>query len=305
MTSASDQPTKTHAGTGTLRGSRTTGSPAPRNARGAAAPVWLTVALAIVVVLVASFQVIVQGDFAAAFQLPIVRLSVLAVILTGAGLYAVQHFSLVYDATFRILASAFGVVVAFALALVETSVPLAAEHPVSGVSAVAPWILFLAVVIPRTPIATLVAGLAAAAMWPAAYAINVGARGFSPVPWDHLVVWPGINVLTAVLAALLRRQVRRPRGGSGTSAARARGSYRLSRRSAKAGWARSGGRAIRCSRARRRSSWCGADAGASAGRPTWRQALPPRGQRDRRAAVAAHGLSLRFRQRRRTGASTT
>ena len=225
MTSASDQPTKTHEGTGTLGRSRTAGPSTPRNARGAAAPLWLTGALAIVVVLVASFQVIVQGDFAAAFQLPIVRLSVLAVILTGAGLYAVQRFSLVYDATFRTLASAFGVVVAFALALVETSVPLAADHPVSGVSAVAPWILFLGVVIPQTPVATLVGGLAAAAMWPAAYAINVGARGLSPVPWDHLIVWPGINALTAVLAALLRRQVDGPAAVRDPSAAL--GSYRL------------------------------------------------------------------------------
>jgi eukaryotic-like serine/threonine-protein kinase len=211
---ASEQPTKTHAGTGTLA-----------KARAAAGASWLSAALGVVVLLVASFQFIVQDDFAATFQLPVVRLAILAVVLTGAGLYAVQHFSLVDESTFRILASAFGVIVALALALVETSVPLATDHPVSGVSAVAPWILLLSVAIPRTPVATLVAGLAAAAMWPAAYAINVDARGFAPVPWDRLIVWPGINVLTAVLAALLRRRLDGPSHVRDLTASL--GSYRL------------------------------------------------------------------------------
>ena len=214
MTSASEQPTKTHGGSGTLA-----------KARATAGPVWLSVALGIVVLLVASFHFIVQGDFAAAFQLPIVRLAVLAVILTGAGVYAVQHFSLVDDSALRVLASGFGVIVAFALALLETSVPLATDHPVAGVSAVAPWILFLGVVIPQTPAATLAAGLAGAAMWPAAYAINVDARGFAPVPWNHLIVWPGINVLTAVLAALVRRRLDGP--SAVREPAAALGSYRL------------------------------------------------------------------------------
>jgi serine/threonine-protein kinase len=149
----------------------------------------------------------------------------LAVVLTGGGLYAARHFSLVRDEWFRILASAFGVVVAFALSLVETSVPLAIDQPVSGVSAVAPWIIFLGMVVPQTPGATLVAGLAAAATWPVAYAINADARDFPPVPWDHLIVWPGINVLTAVLTALLRRRLA-GRSSSHEPAA-ALGSYRL------------------------------------------------------------------------------
>ena len=62
-------------------------------------------------------------------------------------------------------------------------------------------------------------------MWPAAYAINVDARGFAPVPWDRLIVWPGINVLTAVLAALLRRRLDGP--STVRDPAAALGSYRL------------------------------------------------------------------------------
>src|SRR5262245_4436898 len=214
MTSASEQATRTHAGTGTLV-----------RTRADSGPPWLTAALGTVDLLVASFHFIVQGDFARAFEQPVVRLAMLAVVLTGAGLYATRHFSLVHDEAFRILASGFGIVVAFALSLVETSVPLPVDHPVAGVSAVAPWILFLGVVVPQPPGATLVAGLAAAATWPVAYAINADARGFAPVPWDHLIVWPGINVLTAVLTALLRRRLAGA-PSSGEPAA-ALGSYRL------------------------------------------------------------------------------
>ena len=75
----------------------------------------------------------------------------------------------------RILASAFGVAVAFALALVETSAPLAAGHRCRGLGGGA-LILFFAVLIPQSPVATLVVGLAVAATWSAAYAINAGAR---------------------------------------------------------------------------------------------------------------------------------
>ena len=214
MAPGSEQPTKTHAGTGTPVTSRTPpGAP------------WLTVALGTVVLLATSFHFIVQGDFAPAFEAPVVRLTILAGVLAGAGLYAARHFSLVHDRSFWMLTSAFGTIVAFALSLVETSVPLAVDHPVSGVSAVAPWILLLGVVVPHTPGVTLGAGLAAAATWPVAYALNANARGFVPVPWDHLVVWPGINVLTAVLAALLRRYLAGP--SSTLEPAAALGSYRL------------------------------------------------------------------------------
>jgi serine/threonine-protein kinase len=186
---------------------------------------WLSAGLAIVVLLVASFHFIVQGDFAVAFAHPAVRLALLAVILAGAGVFAADHLALVSRTALPLLMSVFGAVVALALALVETSVPLADDHPVAGVSAVAPWILFLGVFVPQRPRATLIAGLAAAAMWPLAYAINADARGFAPVGWDRLIVWPGINVLTAVLAALLRRRLDGPvTTGGGASAL---GSYRL------------------------------------------------------------------------------
>lgn len=217
MTSAPDDLTKTRAGSGSLV--KTAG------ARKTARPLWLPISLGGVVLLAASLPFIVQGDFASAFDPPVVRLSLLAAALSGAGLYAAQRFSLVDEGTFGYLTSVFGVVVAFALALVETSVPFSTSSPVAGVSVVAPWILFLAIVNRQTPMVTLIAGLAAAATWPVAYAINVNVREFVPVPWGRLIVWPGINVLTAALAALLRRRIDGPAIVREPSSAL--GSYRL------------------------------------------------------------------------------
>jgi hypothetical protein len=210
----SEDLTKTHAGSRPLAPARTVPGVS-----------WLTAALGLVVLLVASFHFIVQGELIVALHHPIVRLALLVAVLTGAGLYAVYRYSLVGSGAFHLLTAIFGAIVAFAVALVETSVPIATEYPVAGVSAVAPWILFLGVMVPQSPAATLAAGLAAAATWPAAYAINVSTRDLAAVPWNHVIVWPAINVLVAVLAALVRRRLTAPQVTR--DAATALGSYRL------------------------------------------------------------------------------
>src|SRR6185436_20792789 len=97
--------------------------------------------------------------------------------------------------------------VAFAIALVETAVPLSPDRPVLGISGVGPWILLISVLIRNRPIWTLVTAVAAASMWPIAYWVNLQRHGLAPAPWGRLIVWPGINYLIAVLAALISRRI--------------------------------------------------------------------------------------------------
>jgi serine/threonine-protein kinase len=187
---------------------------------------WPSIGLGVLVALVSSFHFIVQGDFAVAFAQPVTRLACAGVLLYGAALLVARPLAGVTDSVFARLTCGFGVVVAFAIALVETSVPVAHDdHPVAGVSAIAPLILFFCVTVAATPRAALLTGLAAAATWPLAYALNAEARDFAPAPWSRLAVWPGINFLTAVLAALIRRRAAGAAPPDGRTASL--GSYRL------------------------------------------------------------------------------
>ena len=182
----------------------------------------LMLLVGMLVLLIATAHFVVQPEFAAAFALPAVRLTLLFVVLAAAGVFAVACLRLLDAEAVRWLTSGVGVLIAFALGLVETSLP---QYTIAGVSSVVPWILFIAIVVPHDARSTLVIGLLAALTWPLAYAINSDARGLSPVPWHRVIVWPGINVLTAVLASLLRRHLDGPdhHGPSSSSL----GSYRL------------------------------------------------------------------------------
>jgi serine/threonine-protein kinase len=158
---------------------------------------------AALVVIVVAFQQLAQPDLAAVYRDPVIRLVTLAVALATAGLVAAYRYRLVLPSTLVQLGLAFEALVAFAIALVETSVPLASDRPVLGISAVGPWILFVGLFVPERPRWTLSAGLVAATMWPMAYAINAARLGFPPAPWWRLMVWPGINYAIAGIAWLI------------------------------------------------------------------------------------------------------
>ena len=155
---------------------------------------------AILVVLIVSFQQMTQPDLAAVYRDPLIRLITLAAVLFAIGLAALRRYEIVLPSTVIGLGMGLEVLVALAIALVETVVPLAPDRPVLGISAVGPWILLISVLVRNRPIWILVTALAAASMWPVAYAINLQRHGLAPAPWARLVVWPGINYLMAVLA---------------------------------------------------------------------------------------------------------
>src|SRR5262245_6533475 len=162
--------------------------------------------IAAVIVLVVTLQQIAQPDVAAVYRDPLIRLVTLAAVLLGIGLLVLHQYQLVLTATLRPIGVAFTVLVALAIALVETAVPLSADRPVLGISAVGPWIVFISLLIGSGPTMTLAAGLVAATMWPIAYGINLQRLGLAAAPWMRLVVWPAINYLMAIATWLLVRR---------------------------------------------------------------------------------------------------
>jgi hypothetical protein len=162
---------------------------------------------AALLVLVISFQQIAQPDLAAVYRDPLIRLFTLAAVLLALGLAALHHYALVLPSTLLGLETGVAVFVAFVIALVETAVPVAADRPVLGVSAVGPWIVFSSLVVRDRPRWMLATALAAASMWPAAYAINVQRLDLPLAPWSRLIVWPAINYLIAALVILIGRRI--------------------------------------------------------------------------------------------------
>jgi len=186
---------------------------------------WLPLIMAALVVIVESAQQVAQPQLGPILRDPVTRLVTLGAVLMAVALFVLQRFRLVTASTLVGLAMVFEVIVAFAISIVETAIPLDPLHPRVGISSLGPWVVLVGIVVPNRPMWTLVTALAAATTWPAAYAINALRLHFAPVPLGLLIVWPMINYLLAGLAFFIGRKFY----GTALAAERAQelGSYRL------------------------------------------------------------------------------
>ena len=153
------------------------------------------VAVAGLVVAMQVFQRLAQPQLAPIIDDPINRLSTLAAVLTGAGLFALHRYKAAASRTLLELGGIFEIVVAFSISMVETSRPFATNTPVLGLSAIGPWIAILGAVIPTRPTVRLGLALGAATTWPVAYAINSARFGFVTESWPQTSIWPVMNYL--------------------------------------------------------------------------------------------------------------
>ena len=135
-----------------------------------------------------------QPALAGATFNPVNRLVLLAAVLASTAIFAARQFRLVSPSMVLRVGMAWQVVIAFALAMIETTGPAAA--PPSGISAVGPWIVIFSALVPNRPARALYVALAAATAWPVAYMVNA-ARGLAP---DVFVLWPALNYGLAALA---------------------------------------------------------------------------------------------------------
>jgi eukaryotic-like serine/threonine-protein kinase len=185
----------------------------------------IAIFMAGLIVLVQFFQQFAQPKLAPVLSDPVNRLLSLASVLTGVAIFVLERNKLATPSTLLGLGMFFEILVAFAIAMVETAWPLNPDQPVLGLSSMGPWIVAIGAIIPNRPIWTLVTALAAATTWPIAYAINHARFGFAMPPLGALAAWPTINYLLAILAFYIGRRI------YGTSiaaqSAAELGSYRL------------------------------------------------------------------------------
>lgn len=186
---------------------------------------WICLLCAVLATLSILFQSWIQPEFVDVFRHPAVSAVWAVVLLSSAALGMIRRFGLLPPAKLLNLGLGFEVLVAFAIAFSETSLPLDLDAPVLGVSKVALWIAAVGFLIPNRPGVKLTTALVSASMWPLAYFVNLHLYGFDPLPPNRLLAWVHVPYLMALVTyALARRMVVME---SAAERARELGSYNL------------------------------------------------------------------------------
>ena len=152
---------------------------------------------------------ILQPEVAATQQIPFVRLVTLAMVLFSAAFVLLRRSGIFSGRTISHLGVVFQVAVAFFIAMTETAVRFGPSEFARGVSMLAVWIALCGLLIPSTPAMNLIAGLSIAAMWPAAYWLNMQLYGHRWIGWERLAAWCFPLLLTAFWSNLISRRIYR------------------------------------------------------------------------------------------------
>lgn len=96
------------------------------------------------------------------------------------------------------LGIAFQVSVAFSILMFETAIPWDPSDAVLGHSGVAIWLVLCGLLLPNSTVKAGIAAFFSALSWPAAYWLNLQLFGYTPLPWERLLIWILPIVIMAV-----------------------------------------------------------------------------------------------------------
>lgn len=150
---------------------------------------WIASLCAVTTVILLSIEALLQPEFQQAFQLPSLRITILLTFLVSGGFILAQRNGWVKKETLLDLGIVFQVMIAFVIAMFETSIPWDAADPVLGHSGIAIWLCLCGLLLPNAPLKAGMAAILSAAMWPAAYYLNLNLHGYTPLPWNRLAIW--------------------------------------------------------------------------------------------------------------------
>ena len=167
---------------------------------------WIAVTCAVTTVVWVIVQNLLQPDLRA-LRDPYFPLTVLFVLFSSLAVTAINRFRLLSPIQILNVGLWFEVFIAFFIAHAETAIQMPLNTPILGASLVCTWICFVVLLVPRKPFTTLVTALACAAMWPAAYFINLGIHHYTMLPWNRLAAWIYPPFTVAVLAAILSKRI--------------------------------------------------------------------------------------------------
>ena len=167
---------------------------------------WITILCAVSTVVFFGLEQWLQPELHAMANLPAIRLCLLGIFFMAAAFFAVQRNGWVKKQTLLDLGIVFQVYVAFAISMMETSLPWK-DEVIMGHSAVAIWLSICGLVLPNSPLKAGIAALLSAASWPAAYFFNLYLYNLDPLPLNRFAVWIFPNFVMAIWMFILNKRM--------------------------------------------------------------------------------------------------
>lgn len=164
---------------------------------------WISILCAVTTVALLAMQGFLQPEFAQSFQLWSIRLTMMGTLGMSLGFIVIQRMGLIRKAALLDLGIVFQVGIAFAISMFETAIPWDPANPVLGHSGVAIWLALCGLLLPNSPVKSGIAAFLSAMSWPAAYWLNLQLHGFTPLPWNRLLVWISPILIMAVWMYIL------------------------------------------------------------------------------------------------------
>lgn len=168
---------------------------------------WVSVFAAVTAVILSGLEYLFQPEFAESFKRPALRLTLLGVLFLSGAFIVVQRNGWLKREQLLDLGMVYQIVVAFAIAMFETSIPWDPSEPIRGHSGVAIWLLLCGLLLPKAPLHAAIVAIASTLMWPLAYWVNLKLYDFSPLPANRLAIWLGPIMVTSMWMYIFNRRI--------------------------------------------------------------------------------------------------
>ena len=168
---------------------------------------WISVLCAVTTVALLTMEGFLQPEFGAAFRLASIQWTIGGILALSLGFIAIQRFGWLTKAALLDLGIVFQVAIAFSISMFETTFNWNPNVPVLGHSGVAIWLALCGLLLPNAPLKSAIAAVLCALSWPLAYWLNIQLHGFTPLPWNRLLIWVGPLLLVAIWMYILNARM--------------------------------------------------------------------------------------------------
>jgi len=164
---------------------------------------WIALACAATTVAMTLLQRVLQPEVAQLQKQLAIQLNTAFILVFSIGLFSAGRFGWLSANAILHLGLVLEVLIGYAIAAFEYSIPWDPQQPVRGISWMALWIAMCGLLIPNRHHIMLIAALVTASMGPLAYAMFHPA----PIPINRLVIWNMPNFLVAAVTVLISRRL--------------------------------------------------------------------------------------------------
>ncbi len=168
---------------------------------------WVGLISAITILMINLLQGWLQPEVLALQKSVFVRLVAIGLFALSAGLALVNRFGWASPQALVSFGTVYEIAAAFAIAALEHSLPWSSHLPIRGTSWLSVWIVVCGLLIPSTPMRSLLTGMTAAAMGPLAYVVATATLGNPALAVNRLALWSFLPFLMAGWTAILNRRL--------------------------------------------------------------------------------------------------